>query len=399
MLQPRQIKTLVKAATDYDFSTEVSFRSWIHVAATIRQQAEIYRAEGAYEEAYILFYRYADLLLNNLPQHPAAKGTKNSEAVRQLVNKNLDDVLGRLEQLKAILLEWIEADKRAEAERIKSERIKTERVSRPTVTPRRPVDDQTREAEYAQALASLASLKQGPVSTSSSQFTIPDVSYPSVPHVLTPLSPKSTGTPTAPIVPTTAKNTEHKITQYTENGTPLRTTFLPRSLQARFLDLAASNTVLNLETCGILCGKLNRNAFFITHLVIPAQTSTANTCTTQDEEVMFGYIDSLDLFILGWIHTHPTQSCFMSSVDLHTHSAYQIMLPEAIAVVCAPQHEPSVGVFRLTDPPGMDIIKECKEGAGGKFHLHEETGLYASAYNPGHVKLLDHIDVVTKDLR
>ncbi len=41
------------------------------------------------------------------------------------------------------------------------------------------------------------------------------------------------------------------------------------------------------------------------------------------------------------IHTHPTQSCFMSSMDLHTHVAYQQMLPEAIAIVCAPKGDPS----------------------------------------------------------
>jgi len=36
--------------------------------------------------------------------------------------------------------------------------------------------------------------------------------------------------------------------------------------------------------------------------------------------------------------THPTQTAFLSSVDLHTHSSYQLMLPEAIAIVCAPKH-------------------------------------------------------------
>jgi STAM-binding protein len=30
----------------------------------------------------------------------------------------------------------------------------------------------------------------------------------------------------------------------------------------------------------------------------------------------------------------------MSSVDLHTHFSYQIMLPEAVAIVCAPRFTP-----------------------------------------------------------
>ena len=36
------------------------------------------------------------------------------------------------------------------------------------------------------------------------------------------------------------------------------------------------------------------------------------------------YQDRHSLLILGWIHTHPTQTVFMSSVDLHTHCSYQV---------------------------------------------------------------------------
>ncbi|CAI0626348.1 unnamed protein product [Linum tenue] len=62
-------------------------------------------------------------------------------------------------------------------------------------------------------------------------------------------------------------------------------------------------------------------------------------CQTLNEEEIFDVQDKLSLFPLGWIHTHPTQTCFMSSVDLHTHYSYQIMLPEAIAIVMAPTDE------------------------------------------------------------
>lgn len=36
--------------------------------------------------------------------------------------------------------------------------------------------------------------------------------------------------------------------------------------------------------------------------------------------------------------THPSQTAFMSSVDLHTHCSYQIMMDEAVAIVCAPRY-------------------------------------------------------------
>lgn len=128
---------------------------------------------------------------------------------------------------------------------------------------------------------------------------------------------------------------------YLEDGTPIRPVFLPTGLRDEFLRLASPNTNKNLEMCGILCGTCVNNALFISHLVIPQQICTSDTCETTDEEEVFNFCVKEDLLQLGWIHTHPTQSCFMSSLDLHTHSGYQVMMSESIAIVCAPQSEPS----------------------------------------------------------
>jgi STAM-binding protein len=127
---------------------------------------------------------------------------------------------------------------------------------------------------------------------------------------------------------------------YLENGKPLRTIFLNPDLRHRFLAIAESNTRKNLETCGILCGTLISNALFISRLVIPEQQSTSDTCEMLNESALFDYVDGEDLMVLGWIHTHPTQTCFMSSRDLHTHCGYQVMMPESIAIVCAPSKTP-----------------------------------------------------------
>ena len=124
-----------------------------------------------------------------------------------------------------------------------------------------------------------------------------------------------------------------------ENGAPLRTIFLPPDLRRHFVSLALTNTKANLETCGVLCGTLISNALFISKLVIPDQESTSDTCETVNEGELFDYVDGEDLMVLGWIHTHPTQTCFMSSRDLHTHCGYQVMMPESIAIVCAPSKD------------------------------------------------------------
>lgn len=132
---------------------------------------------------------------------------------------------------------------------------------------------------------------------------------------------------------------------YLENGNPLRCLFLPSDLRKTFLDIASRNTRHNLETCGMLCGTLMANALFVSRLVIPEQEGSSDTCEMTNENALFEFCDTEGLMVLGWIHTHPTQSCFMSSRDLHTHCGFQVMMPEAIAIVCAPSRQPSYVLY------------------------------------------------------
>ena len=188
-----------------------------------------------------------------------------------------------------------------------------------------------------------------------------------------------------------------KPSAYLENGNPLRTVFLPPELRHKFLAIAATNTSKNLETCGILCGTLISNALFISRLVIPEQESTSDTCEMLNESALFDYVDGEDLMVLGWIHTHPTQTCFMSSRDVHTHCGYQVMMPESIAIVCAPSKTPDWGVFRLTDPPGMPAVLNCRQT--GIFHPHSEPDIYTDALRPGHVFEAKGLEFEVHDMR
>lgn len=150
---------------------------------------------------------------------------------------------------------------------------------------------------------------------------------------------------------------------FTESGQPLRTLFLPLSLRQTFLSLASANTCRNLETCGILAGTLISNAFFINRLIIPSQVSTSDTCevTEQGDVALFDYVDAGDghgagLTVCGWIHTHPSQTCFLSSRDLHTSVGYQVMLPESIAIVCAPSKNPEYAAFLFQIFPPLPFL-------------------------------------------
>lgn len=69
-----------------------------------------------------------------------------------------------------------------------------------------------------------------------------------------------------------------------------------------FLQLAKSNTAKNIETCGILAGSLAKNRLHITHIIIPKQHGTPDSCNTMNEEEIFEIQDDQNLITLGWIH-------------------------------------------------------------------------------------------------
>ncbi|XP_034939769.1 STAM-binding protein-like A [Chelonus insularis] len=156
----------------------------------------------------------------------------------------------------------------------------------------------------------------------------------------------------------------------------LRKIIVPTKIIREFLILSYVNTMNNKETCGILAGKLEKDQLSITHLLIPKQSGSSDSCVTHNEEEIFDYQDQHNLITLGWIHTHPTQTAFLSSVDLHTHCSYQLMMAEAIAIVVAPKYD-ETGYFILTPEHGLNFIAQCR--ATG-FHPHpNEKSLYTHA--------------------
>ncbi|CAK9145632.1 unnamed protein product [Ilex paraguariensis] len=187
-----------------------------------------------------------------------------------------------------------------------------------------------------------------------------------------------------------------------QDGTPRSNSYqhlhLPVKMMEDFLRLAQQNTAKNLETCGVLAGSLKNRVFHISMLIIPKQESTSDSCQTLNEEEIFEVQDKFSLFQLGWIHTHPSQTCFMSSVDLHTHYSYQIMLPEAIAIVMAPKDTASQhGIFHLSDPSGVSVIRNCQERG---FHPHEEPEDGNPIYeHSSHVYMNENLKFDVVDLR
>ncbi|OIW10566.1 hypothetical protein TanjilG_15938 [Lupinus angustifolius] len=104
----------------------------------------------------------------------------------------------------------------------------------------------------------------------------------------------------------------------------IRDVHISMRLMEDFLDLAKENTEKDLETCGILGAFLENGTLYMTTLIIPKQESASSS----------------------------------------------VMIPEAFAVVLAPtDNSRSCGLFRITDPEGMNILRNCQEKG---FHPHKE---------------------------
>ena len=75
--------------------------------------------------------------------------------------------------------------------------------------------------------------------------------------------------------------------------------------------------------------------FVVTHLIIPKQQGTSDSCTALNEQSIHDTFEKHNCIVLCWIHKHPSQTAFLSSVDLHNRFGYQCQLQEAVAIVCS----------------------------------------------------------------
>ncbi|KAL8630498.1 hypothetical protein Q9189_003781 [Teloschistes chrysophthalmus] len=532
-VQPMNVEQIVQQAENFEYNLLVPFKHWSRSAGTLIKEAEIYEHEGNEQQAYLLLFRHARLVLDKLPNHPEASVRENAttlqhlrrdvlrnfpklESLKPRINKRYDRCRQILEQRRqakalktqnqasspresagaqhdrgharlpsdptvgnelealtagenrdlAVKLAHKEIRRRATARKatrqagisaeeeqerrgagvwgnweealtrknensdqdilskqmrnVRAQIIASRGDSRhedprpskpdqasyyryPTIAPKHELDDfreQPQASDGRGVMLMESKISMPPQRPPKDQDLTTDT-Y-DLPRRPAKEEPSTVDSPDRSI---TASPTQQNLkpstftfkpSAYLENGTPLRTIFLPPNLRHQFLSLAMPNTRANLETCGILCGTLISNALFISKLVIPEQESTSDTCEMLNESDFFDYVDGEDLMVLGWIHTHPTQTCFMSSRDLHTHCGYQVMMPESIAIVCAPS-KGDWGVFRLTDPPGMRSVLNCTQT--GLFHPHSEFNIYTDALRPGHVYEARGLEFEVVDLR
>ncbi|RHZ87007.1 hypothetical protein Glove_41g118 [Diversispora epigaea] len=403
---------------------KIYFRS----ANSLLQQANRYKEESDLVNAYRFYMRYATLALEKLPNHPDYKKVEHKNAKSELF-KNTKVVLNEMSELKPILNDHFRKISEAALAEAAAQKRMNSQVNQ--VSPPKPsTPTQKTEWNLAEQLKGLPFHHQ----TSSGAVVIEEpppitqVQYPGISmrnqsdgYIYSVREVPSITSMPPPAIPPKIKfeppqlppkpyeynhilHTQYDkeiepspdFAAYTEGGEGLRKVCLPNNINEMFTGIASGNTSKNLETCGILFGTLTRNVFYVTTLIIPKQTATSDTCTMTNEEELIEYQELHGLMMLGWIHTHPSQTCFMSSMDLHTHSSYQVISPEAIAIVCSPKHNPNFGIFRLTNPPGLQTVLQCTERG---FHPHDSDSLIEKEISfQGHVEMKQmNLEVV--DLR
>jgi len=408
----QRLKNLQNVAYKFNVDKNQPIRRYYRSGAEMVKMADTYMEEEYYEKAYILYLKYLTLFIEKVREHPEFKSVTPAEKGK--VMKTLKGVMPRSEELKKLLKAQYEAEyedyqQMVEIEMQRQAQVAEEqrkwKLQQEGENLRKEIskyhDEKAKNVQEQRDLEVAMwhqlkinnqedqERKKGQNDYDSGVNYNQDQSLPSYAPPDRSTKPKSTAP--APVIPDRSSKPS-SMSLYSGSG-GLRQVTVPNMLMAKFLSIAQPNTSSNIETCGFLTGRLSQNQFKITHLLIPKQSGTSDSCVTSGEETMFDYQEKHDLITLGWIHTHPTQTAFLSSVDLHTQLSYQLMLPEAIAIVISPKYN-ETGFFSLTPDHGLDFIANCRENG---FHPHpKEPPLFAEL---GHVQLDHQSDVIIVDLR
>ena len=138
---------------------------------------------------------------------------------------------------------------------------------------------------------------------------------------------------------------------------------------SQFRKVSEENTKKGLEIEGILAGEFCESHFQVIHLLILEQKTAPDSWEVEDERQLTNYFTyHPSLTLLGFIHTHPRMTSFLSSVDLHTLRDYACDNKSMVSIVLVPERNTSTA-FVLTNL-GHEKLAKCKKKS---FHKHNEN--------------------------
>ncbi|XP_028826137.1 AMSH-like protease isoform X2 [Denticeps clupeoides] len=368
-----RVRALSKMGYNIEINEDITPRRYFRSGVEMERMAAVYLEEGSLENAYVLYNKFITLFVEKLPCHRDYHQCRVPEK-HEIMKKLQEVAFPRKDQLKKLLhekysrehTEYLKSQSQNVEVRhcgeqlqkltlLEEERQRVDQLRRMQIESEqfRYFEDQLRRQEQASRREEITTKLAEQTDGSCLSHSRLDPNC----NKQAPVKP-----PPRPVKPASSL-----VAVQSQRVEGLRRVLIPRDLTYRFLALADSNTARGIETCGVLCGRLTHNEFVLTHVIIPKQSAGPDYCDMENVEELFSYQDHHNLLTLGWIHTHPTQTAFLSSVDLHTHCCYQLMLPEAIAIVCSPKHN-DTGVFRLTSC-GMGEVAACRLKG---FHPHSK---------------------------
>jgi len=405
MLEPddriAQLYSQAEQQAEAVFKPTIPINRYFRSLTTMDQIHKVKTDDKMYEHAYLIQVKMGILFLKFLKTHPeyAAFSKSNPNEVKRARKMCADglslaeSVKNQLrnqftEELKVFKIRQEREKAEEEARKAKEEMWKMEaerrRLEAESEAAQREIEEMNEENRRQEAEAERQELIRiyGDPDKILQEATAPPSTIPSsAPNVAPPpytprqeplQSPYQPVNNNIPIVPPrhnkpATVSDQLKIIESPSIPSSLTKINIPISLSSQFLNVAKENNSRNIETCGILFGKLG-GEFTITHCLIPKQKGTHDSCVTTNEEQILEFQDkNPELLMLGWIHTHPDYNAFLSSVDLHNHYLYQCMMVESIAIVVSPKFN-ETGAFILTEE-GMKVIGSCQKSG---FHPHQK---------------------------
>ncbi|NXU05140.1 STALP protease, partial [Buphagus erythrorhynchus] len=388
-----RVRALSKLGSNITINEDITPRRYFRSGVEMERMASVYMEEGNLENAFVFYNKFITLFVEKLPNHRDYHQCAVPE--KQDIIKKLKEVaFPRTDELKRDLLkkynleyqEYIQHKNKCKTEFLKKlEHQKLIEAEKKRIAHMRQQQLESEQFQFfedqlkKQELARDQRIKESVVMSEQidgsmlSCISVPENS--SLSAVLLEKKERSGTSGCAGHSPPVERILKPAATLSAVQSNlcgsifplaeALRGVILPRDLCHKFLLLAEANTVRGIETCGILCGKLVQ---FNPHICM-----------------------GKTYLIVLYYPTHPTQTAFLSSVDLHTHCSYQLMLPEAIAIVCSPKHN-DTGIFRLTNA-GMLEVSACKKKG---FHPHTKD---PRLFNPCTHVVGKDIKIIVLDLR
>ncbi|EEC84491.1 hypothetical protein OsI_31163 [Oryza sativa Indica Group] len=306
-------------------------------------QARVYREKENHVNLYAVLLRFLRLLLHTILKHPDYR-TDNS-SVKFFIEKTLLEVIGELEYLKPIVQQ-----KRQQQQRNQQEKTTEDNIGSAT----EPLNLTGNNAETVRTFQhTTSSNKPQPLDasgTTSSLQKVEPIIHSDAP-ILKDLVPAKLNqddldghSSTSQYSPTNSHDSrcsvsveENEFSSSSEEEFP-HVESIPKQISSMSFHSTQGHGISDCSPYRMVY--VDVKYFIATDLIIPKQESTSYSCEATNEEEILDIFEQLGSpSHLGWIHTHPTQECFMSSVDLHNHYSYQKDLREAFAIVVAPSKQ------------------------------------------------------------